>query len=73
MLLSYSWGQGQAAHFKRSGPWSIGSSINLKDFKHKPKSQCAQRYKNKPLEMLKLEGTLACAMLSSHVHFHSQF
>lgn len=72
VLLSYSWGQGQAAHFKRSGLWSKGSSINLKDFKHKPKSRRAQRYKNTPMEKLKLEDTLACAMHSSHVRLHSQ-
>lgn len=58
---------------KRSGFWSKGSSINLKDFKHKPKSRNAQRYKTAPTEKLKLEDTLACAMLSSHIHLHSQF
>lgn len=46
--LSCSWGQGQAAHFKRSGFWSIGLSNNLKDSKHKPKSRRAQRYRISP-------------------------
>lgn len=66
MPLSCSWGQGQAAHFKRSGFWSIGLSNNLKDSKHKPKSRRAQRYRISPWRSSSWKIYLCAMSISSH-------